>query len=367
MPRLVLALTVFLLSVCYAPAQDTPGSKLDAELAAMKARLADAERRLLTLEGVIPPPPPAPGRTLKGGFRLSGADFSRGTIGVDWTTRTLRLAPKDGLPYLLEYRLPENYTAGTDVSKWEILQPRQVPLWWQAEPSNSMAIYANGIAYFRGKWWVSPKAYYDGSPPSSLRLYAEGGETLTYQLPRQAFAGFVKRKDGEPLIGGGGYESGQGSVAGPSLATLAGAKLIDPPSFTSLSWELRQKRPPNYSFVGPDSWMAMAPRSGEGRWCSDRVFGGGLILPEGVTYWALLGTGPLAYANQTLTFAPDSANRTYEYRFDPITYALKSFTETTLGRIGGQEIDPRGRVWLCEVQAWKEFLYREAPVLKVFE
>src|SRR5262245_55310757 len=100
-------------------------------------------------------------RKLIGGFRLAGINFARGTICVDGATRTLRVAGKDGNQELVEYQLPEELGAGTDIAQWPVLQPsRKVPAWWMQEAGQGMTLYVNGICHFRGKWWVAVKAYY---------------------------------------------------------------------------------------------------------------------------------------------------------------------------------------------------------------
>jgi hypothetical protein len=317
----------------------------------------------------------AKSRKLLGGFRVAGVNFARGTIAVDWTTRTMRLAGKDGNQELVEYQLPEQLGTGDDLAQWPVLQPtRKVPAWWMKEPNHGMALYVNGICHFRGKWWVSVKAYYDTAPPPTLRLYAEDGEVLTVRLGRQAYSGFVKRGPGQdPYLGCGGYESGQGWTTGPTLATLDGRVLIG--QQWTPDWNGREKRPPNYSCAkDQDSWVALKPRmidgKLEGRWACDRVYGGGLVLPEGVTYWCFLGTGVIDYNIQHTTPSDTFAitNKTYEYRYDKSNFRFLSYTETKLGKIGGQDLDPKGRIWLCESNAWRnDSPYVVDPVLRVFE
>lgn len=384
-------------------AQDTPGSKLDAELAAikarqvaqdaeiaaLKARAVDAEARLNRLEGGQPGPPPLPvppqpprERKLIGGFRLAGLNFGRAAFGVNWETRTLRAGGLRATE-INEYVLPAEIPAGTDPNQWPILQPtRRIPAWWNAESNLSGVLYISGIAHFRNKWWVCLKSDYDGTSPAVLlTLYAEDGEVIKFdgttrpKLGRQAFSGFVKRGPGlDPYIGCGGYESGQASSAGPTLATLAGEVLINPGPFNG-TWEQRAARPGNYSGIAGQNWVALTPRTIngvlEGRWAADRVYGGGLALPEGITYWPTLGTGVLDYNQQfripTDTFATPENEKTYQFRYDPATYKLVAFAEVVgVKKIGGQELDPKGRVWLSEREAWN-FPYARDPIIRVFE
>lgn len=343
-----------------------------AQIAASEAEVAREEiaelvKRVAALEKPPPPPPPPVPQTrrLVGGWRLV-EPFARGSIAIDFDTRRLFLAGHAQERYVRVYDLPP-MGEGDDPAAWPALTPRvTIPKFWDDARDGD----AYGLCWWRGKLWVSPRIFYDTAPAPDLRLYATDGEVMTVDLPRQKFAGFVKRGPGvDPFLGGGCYQSGQGSASGNTAATLGGEVMLTwgwpAMPTTAADWNARQPRPANYS-VKADSWVGWNPRNGEGRWASDRVYGGGLVLPEGVTYWCRLGTGDLDYARQSETFGATESDRTYAFRFDPRTWALKGWEETTLGQIGGQEIDAQGRVYLCERDAWTSARWKADPVLKVF-
>jgi hypothetical protein len=226
---------------------------------------------------------------------------------------------------------------------------------------------------------VAPKVYYDTATPATLRLHAEDGEILTLNLPRQRFSGFVKRGPGlDPYVGCGGYESGQGSCSGPTVATLSGQRLLEYgwpglPGANLEHWNERAPREPNYS-IAADDWVAWNPRmvSGElqGRWASDRILGGGLALSDGIWFWPWMGTGELKYANQTYTFAPYELNKTYAYRYHPTTFQFIDYqvlSEFGSSPIGGQELGPDGKIYLAQRDQWNSGnTYATDVALKVY-
>ena len=250
-----------------------------------------------------------------------------------------------------------------------------------------------------GRCGCLPRVFYD-TPPSStepLTLYAMDGEKINLPLHRQAFSGFVKRGPGlDPFIGCGGYESGQGTQSGPSLATLAGQRLISygwpgEPGANLEHWNERAPRAPNYRplagfanladktpGVPGDSWVGWTPRvvNGQlqGRWASDMIFAGGLVLPEGITYWPWMGIGDLDYRWQTYTFA--LVRHTYAYRYDPRTFQLLGYEaqpqfDTNLDVNGitavlGQELGPDGKVYLANGYQWASGTYKADVALRVY-
>jgi len=345
-----------------------------------------------------PTPPPVPGvqRVLLGGWRIP-ADYTNGTIAIDFSRMKLWV---NGNNSLLEFDLPAMGT-GTDINSWPKLTPAgTVPRFWGPDRG-----YVNGLCWWRGKLWATNRVFYaiPGNPSSPVhpdtKLFAQDGEVITLPLPQQVFGGFVKRgPNQDPLIGCGGYESGQGTSSGPSLANLQGQSLIrygwpaspGTPDANGVpaNWNGRAPRVPNYSVVKSgtnileDSWVGWNPRliNGvlEGRWASDRLDGGGLVLPEGITYWARLGTGKLDYALQGPTFGASNLNQTYAYHYDPTTFTFLGYERCVPALepkghgnlqeyIGGQELGPDGRVYLCQTQQWANGTPEPAsPVLKVF-
>jgi hypothetical protein len=305
----------------------------------------------------VPVPVPA-GDALLGGW-VFPFDYQRGAIAMDFSRNKLWMVGHSQRQELLEFDLPPMRTGGG----WgEPVQPTKViPRFWSTGN-------AYGLAHFRGKLWVSPRVFYDQPPQSEepLTLYAEDGETIALPYKRQIFSGFVKRGPGlDPLIGGGGYESGQGTASGPSLATLDGQILIEygwpgTPGANLEHWNERAPREPNYSVLR-DDWVGWQPRTinGElqGRWASDRIYAGGLVLGDGVYYWPWMAAQgnayPLDYAYQTYTFAADGDNRTYEYLYTPQGQFQSYRQLPDLGVIAGQELGPDGRIYLHDMgQGW---------------
>jgi hypothetical protein len=299
---------------------------------------------------------------LLGGWRIT-AEFARGGIAINLAEKKLFVVGHAQRNEVYEYDLPE-FGKGSDLKKWPQLKPvRVIPGWWQDG-------YANSLAYHNGKVWAAVRKYYDTAPPPTTTLFAQTGETKEIDLPRQQFSGFVKSAGRFPELGCGGYESGQGSAFGPTLATIEGKPLIihnfDP------TWSMREKREPNYFPVKNNaSWVAVEPMVlhgvKEGRWACDRVFAGGIRLKTGIYYWPLMGIGDIDYARQNLTFA--SRNVTYQYRYDPATYKLLGWKQLPdLGPIHGQDISPDGKLlYLSEGNAWKSGLYQVDPVVRVYQ
>jgi hypothetical protein len=235
------------------------------------------------------------------------------------------------------------------------------------------------LAFWKGKLWASPRVFYAQGAEATLPLtiYAQDGEKMTFPtLPRQIFSGFVKRAGLDPLLGSGGYESGQGTVSGPTLATMTGQRLIEyqwpadtgpinPATGKPVNWDLRAPRDTNYSVNDPGhEWIGWTPRmiNGvlEGRWTTDKVLGGGLILPDGVHYWPYMGTGPMTYLDQKI-----QSPRTYEYRYDPATYKFIEFVhrpEFADGPVLGQEIGPDGTVYLAHGGRGESSIYAPQPI-----
>jgi hypothetical protein len=121
------------------------------------------------------------------------------------------------------------------------------------------------------------------------------------------------------------------------------------------NWNKRAPRDPNYWVEGHgDSWVGWEPRTingvREGRWASDNLHAGGLLLPEGVKYWPIMGLGELKYSYQSIAFADPAPGHlsTYEYTYDPNTYQFQSYRPAPMGLVLGQDVAPDGTVYLAQ-------------------
>lgn len=299
---------------------------------------------------------------LLGGWRITG-EFAIGGIAIDHANRKLYMVGHAQRHEVYEYDLPEHGT-GSDPAKWPRVNiVRTIPGWWEGG-------YANNLVFHDGKLWAAPRMFYDMKPPPNLILFARTKETKNVFLPRQQYGGFVKSPGQFPEVGGGGYESGQGSAFGPTLGKLDGTRLIH--HDMSGKWDTREKREPNYfTLKGKDGWTALEPRiingKKEGRWACDRIYGGGIRLPTGIYYWPHMGIGDINYDRQNRTFA--AKNVTYQYRYHPETYQLLGWKEIPdLGGIIGQDVSPDGKLlYLNEENVWKNGIYKVDPALRVYE
>lgn len=300
-----------------------------------------------------------------GGGNLANPGTGQNNLAIDFDTMRAWVSNgSQGPGDLGEFQLPP-MGLGPDPSKWPLVQPtRMLPAWWGYGYSGGL--YYGDLTGTGKKLWAVPKVYYDTAPPPTLDLYAQDGEHVVVNLPRQAYAGFVKRAGGQrPYLGGGGDESGSGGIRGPTLATLDGRVLITygrpfalaEPGDPLAHWNDIAPRDPNY-FAGDhlDSWVSFEPRviDGvlQGRWAADRVFGGGLVLPEGITYFPWMATGSVDYGRQEPTFGVWALRRTYRYVYNPTTFALTSYEKTGLGEVRGQELGPDGSVYLSFMHLW---------------
>jgi hypothetical protein len=321
---------------------------------------------------IIPPiiTPRVGDREMLGGWRfpigqnsnLSNPGTGQNCLAINFDIMEARVSTGGGT--IMRFNLPA-MGRGTDPSAWPLVQPvNEVPIWWPYG-------YTSGLLFWRGKYWAAPKVFYDTAPPMQTQLIAEDGESIWIgsmfnPVGRQSFAGFVKRGPGEdPYIGDGGDESGQGGMRGPSLATLDGKRLIEygrpfqlaEPGDPLAHWNDCAPREPNYFTIDHnDSWVSFEPRliDGvlQGRWAADRVFSGGLVLPEGITYFPWMATGEVSYLRQEPTFGKWQDRRTYRYVYDADTYKLKGYELTGLGEVRGQELGPDGTVYLSFLHQW---------------
>ena len=306
--------------------------------------------------------------TLVGGYKLR-EPWARGSFAVDWRTMTLKMTGNLLNTRLLTYNLAN---AGPMESFPEVNPAEEGWGWWPDDKDATTKQYANGLWFDGDKWWAVCRAHYDMSPRGDMDVYADDGTVWPVPLPQQKFSGFVKPPpDAEGIswayFGCGGYESGQGTSSGPTLADCNGSVFLEydwlpTPGSNLERWNTRAPRLPDYFPEGHvDSWVGWEPRNGQGRWASDWLFGGGVILPNGpLLYFPYVGTGELKYDwhqnpdgfdQRTITFAESSGmNRSRLLAYDPNTLECVEFDRELdfWNPVGGQEVDPQGRLWLAE-------------------
>lgn len=366
-----------------------------AEIVKLKDRIANLEKLVLPPEPPLPPPPPQPDPEppltgeiqlkLLGGWRVPG-EFSRGGMAIDHVGRKLYMVGHAQRNEVYEYTLTD-YGTQIDFNTWpKLKRDRLIAGWWEGG-------YANGLAIHGGKLWSAPRKFYDMAPPSTTTLYAAPDAdgkvaTMTIHVPRQVYSGFVKGGTAFPLIGGGGYESGQGSALGTSLSQITekkddgtfNAKVLIPRSFES-SWSNRERREPDYWPIGGvDGWTALVPKDADGDgkidgcWACDRIFAGGIKHSTGIYYWPWMATagpdgkpGIIDYKLQNETFCV--TNKTCLYRYDPATFKLMSYKPFPVdNRVLGQDISPDGKfLYLIVGNQWASGLYKVDHVLQIYE
>ena len=238
------------------------------------------------------------------------------------------------------------------------------------------------------------RVFYNTAPRSSTRisirtLDARGEPTsatrfLDVPLPEQEFTGFLKHLDSSrdlAAIGGGGYDSGQGSVAGISYARFSGGawrRWLAPPSFGDLTAP-RLPRDTGYSCPDGTSWVCLPPVNGRGIWSTEQVPSGGVHLDNTLLFIPTLGYGPRTYARQTATFGDPALDRAVAYRFrvdpstDSVTYLRhdrwtfappgQPVIGLAVGRLRGE---PRPVLFVVTANAWGDGVAPDSPVLQLF-
>ena len=371
---------------------------------ANKTAISELQKRVAAIEKIIvppepPPPPPVAGAwnlELLGGWRVK-EDFARGSFTIDYATMTLYMAGHAQRRETKVYTLGD-FTPGSDLNNYKIITPTgTIPKFW-TESSEGQGTYADNYCFMDGILWVAPRTFYEMRPVNFTTIYptvigasASRAAVLPMTikgLRSTAFGGFVKSAGKFPMLGGGGYESGQGSAFGPTLGSFKpgdvegyydGTTLIDYPWAGNLDFSKRAPRFPNYQPVTTgDTWVALHPRDvngdgvNEGCWASDIIKSGGIAHATGIYYWACLGTGLIDYKYQSTCLAKSFMN--VMYRYDPVTYKLLSHTEWPGGTVDGDpqaiigsDISPDGKyLYLMQANQWKGGLYKVDSVLRVY-
>lgn len=244
------------------------------------------------------------------------------------------------------------------------------------------------------------RVYYNTTPASSTRFNArqllDGGtrlgftETILVDKPEQHFTGFIHRSDltrEVTELGGGAYDSGQGSPFGLSYASrsMSGSWkwILEPPPFSSMDWTLRMPRPLGYSCAGGDSWVCIEPKVDNGVlrgvWSTERQAGG--MVRFGSIAFALptLGFGIRDYAYQSYTFGLGELDKAWGYFFkeNPSTGLMEYWgydgwpysnngeivLGMALGRLRGV---PGVLLFVTTGYAWQAGMYQDGPILQAF-
>ena len=274
--------------------------------------------------------PPAIAVTLLGGWHIAepyaGGHLNGGGLAVDWGTRTLYVYvnnPNAGRVGVAVFDLPEP-GIGTE-ENWPVIRPRDfIQPWWESDNPQSQGSFCQGLLWDEGKLWAVTRDFYPTIPVNTTIVKATDGTRRVYNVPRQGYGNFAKFFGGGHWLACGGHETGQGSIDGPTLADLAGrvrltySSLLDTPGPDNEFWDTVAPRFPDHYPVNPafppgqdrvDYWLAWNPRDVgrglEGRWASDHVDSGALILLNGgYLCWPLWGTGALDYRNQLTSGSP---------------------------------------------------------------
>lgn len=208
---------------------------------------------------------------------------------------------------------------------------------------------------------------------------------IPVNLPEQEFTGFIKHESSTndfSAIGGGAYDSGQGSLGGLSYATRDGTgqwtRRLTPPAFGDL---LTPRLPRDTSYSCPDGidWVCIPPVAGRGVWSTERMSGGGVRFGQTVMFIPTLGYGERRYSRQTNTFGDPAQDRAVAYFFRQPTdtsaiefvgydrWAFAAAGEPVLGVALGRLRGIAGTLlFVVKANAWGDGAVRTAPVLQVF-
>lgn len=363
---LLLASPVFAQGVLVPTFDDIPPAYDDTEL---RTRIGAIEEALNKLSDNVPPPPgeeppvgPDPEEPdgqklielsdlrLIGGWRLeanNATGFIQGGLAVDPETNRLwcDAGHRQGI---IEFTLPPmspgddffNY-ATAPISK----RIHDTDLWGTTPPTNFRSMDACWHPASQ-KLFVSGRSTYHTATKDRdywLASVDNEGNIERYKVdgPMQSLGnGIELRPDGGLAFIAGGYESGQQSMLGPSLATF------EVESLPAIDWKIRfalfgstdhrnksliEKRQPDYwhgPAVGqPEGGLMnlLLPDDGVGYWQADSIVGGCWIetpTHRGVLYNVTQGTQDLRYDRQARTFAASQNVVTSLYVYDPLDFSL---------------------------------------------
>jgi hypothetical protein len=314
------------------------------ERAALLAKIDALEARLKLIEKpTVPDPIPVPEPASKKLFDPSKLKFVGGwKTNCNGYSHNITLREIDGkLQILIGYAVPQG--AGTqildltsalstdpDLSKWNLVGPKTVDsfrsgqgLYWDAAGKRLLSSDDGG--YITNNF---NRNLFSSSDGGSWNL--RGTTAASFPQARTYGGGFCDipppystKLGGSLGIGQGGYESGQGSTAGPTFAVAKMPSLTDASiecvpllqfgDFGTKDKSLRERRPPDYS---ASLWNMPLPDGDVGYWQCDRVYSMVWVDAEkthGLVYLTLQGCGPLDYARQSETFGETQKRRLYVY------------------------------------------------------
>lgn len=356
----------------------------------------------------VAPPPPVPSETptiasaftVLGGYRLASPYASEGLAlltdaGGDVTAVVAGAHRHDHA--LHRFTLATAYGPGSTIGGYPILAPSHTwlvsalfPSWLPGQTLRDVTAIRTSAGY---ELAGIGRVFYNTEPRAvtriSVRALDARGDTLAatrhldVPLPEQEFTGFIKHVDAArdlTAIGGGGYDSGQGSVGGISYARLeqdTWTRRLTPPPFGDLTAP-RLPRDAEYSCPDGASWVCLPPVNGQGVWSTEHVASGGVRLGNTLLFLATLGYGPRTYARQSATFGDPARDRAVAYRFrvDPVTDSVRyarhdrwTFAPegrpvigVAVGRLRGEE---RPVLFVLTGSAWGDGPTLDSPVLQL--
>ena len=339
--------------------------------------------------------------TLLGGFRLASPYASEGlallTDAQGQVTAIIAGAHRQEQA-LHRYLLPAGLGASDRVAEYPILTPDRTwavsalfPSWLDGQTLRDVTVVRAGNRY---ELAGIGRVFYNTAPRAATRISVRAldarGDTISgtrvidVPLPEQEFTGFVKHLESArdlESIGGGGYDSGQGSVAGLSFAQLSNGiwtRRLTPPPFGDLTTP-RLPRDAAYSCPEGASWVCLPPVNGRGIWSTEHVPSGGVRLENTLLFIATLGYGPRTYARQSATFGDPALDRAVAYAFqidprtDAVTYRRhdqwafappgRPVIGMAVGRLRGET---RPVLFVMMGNAWGQGDALDAPVVQLF-
>lgn len=297
------------------------------------------------------------------------------------------------------YDLRSGIGSGANSSVYPIVAPLRTwsvstlfPRWIAGQNLRDMAIVRTANGY---ELAGIGRVFYNTAPRAvtqiNVRELLSNGTVLgsareiPVNLPEQEFTGFIKHESSATdlfAIGGGAYDSGQGSLGGLSYATRDGSgqwtRRLTPPAFGDLT-SPRLPRDAGYSCPDGLDWVCIPPTNVGGVWSTERMSGGGVRFGQTVMFIPTLGYGERRYSRQTNTFGDPAQDRAVAYFFRQPTdgsavefvgydrWTFAAAGEPVIGVALGRLRGVAGTLlFVVKANAWGDGAARTAPVLQVF-